>query len=225
MCPATSGSQTLAASCITDLRDAAGRGYAGGGVHGILRAMNHREAGPAPDQARLHEAALTHLARFAATQAGLVRVLDRRVDRWARAAAAEDDAVRVAKAAVRVVVAKLVAQGLVDDAAFAASRASSLTRGGKSRRAVAAHLMARGVTGDALRDAVPGDPETELAAALVFVRRRRIGPFRVGVVDEDGKRRELGMLARAGFAQDVASRALAMEMPDAEALVIGLRRA
>jgi regulatory protein len=192
--------------------------------------MNNRESRPAPDaakptEARLHEAALAHLARYAATQAGLVRVLDRRVERWARAAAAEPEAVRAAKTAVRAVVAKLAASGLVDDAAFAASRARSLTRGGRSRRAVAAHLLARGVSGEALRAALPGDPETELAAALALARRRRIGPFRAGEADEDGRRKELGMLARAGFAQDVAARALAMDADAAEALVIGLRRA
>ncbi|HEY2133258.1 MAG TPA: RecX family transcriptional regulator, partial [Acetobacteraceae bacterium] len=106
-----------------------------------------------------------------------------------------------------------------------ASRARSLTRGGRSRRAVAAHLLARGVSGEALRAALPGDPETELAAALALARRRRIGPFRAGEADEDGRRKELGMLARAGFAQDVAARALAMDADAAEALVIGLRRA
>ena len=43
-----------------------------------------------PDEARLHEAALTHIARYATTRAGLLRVLDRRIDRWARAAEAPD---------------------------------------------------------------------------------------------------------------------------------------
>ncbi|MGI4953795.1 MAG: hypothetical protein ACRYGM_18485, partial [Janthinobacterium lividum] len=53
-------------------------------------------AGPVPDRASLHEAALRHLTRFAATEAGLVRVLDRRVQRWLRLAEAEG---RVAEAA------------------------------------------------------------------------------------------------------------------------------
>ena len=49
-------------------------------------------AGPAPGPAQLHEAALRHLARFAATEAGLIRVLDRRVQRWARLARQENQA-------------------------------------------------------------------------------------------------------------------------------------
>ena len=59
-----------------------------------------RPAGKAPSEARLHAAALAHLARFAATQAGLAQVLARRVDRWARRAEAEgQDAEAVATAA------------------------------------------------------------------------------------------------------------------------------
>src|SRR5215218_4105656 len=46
-------------------------------------------AGPPPTEAALHQAALAHLARFAASEAGLRRVLERRVDRWARRAEVE----------------------------------------------------------------------------------------------------------------------------------------
>ncbi|MDN3565510.1 regulatory protein RecX, partial [Paeniroseomonas aquatica] len=83
-------------------------------------------AGPAPTEARLREAALAHLARFAATEAGLRRVLQRRVDRWARRAEAEglDAAAAAAARALAAAVARqLVATGVVDDAAFAEARA------------------------------------------------------------------------------------------------------
>jgi regulatory protein len=188
-------------------------------TRGIVAPMTDRH----PDAASLHAAALAHLARYGTTRAGLTRVLDRRVDRWARESAAEDDAVRAAKRAVREVVARLAACGAVDDAVFAESRARSLTRVGRSHRAVAAHLAARGVAGETLRQALPQDEETELAAALALARRRRIGPFRAGAADAEVLRRELGMLARAGFAQDVALRALRMQPDQAEAMVNRLR--
>ncbi len=38
-----------------------------------------------PDAGSLYQAALDYLARYAATEAGLRRVLERRIDRWARA--------------------------------------------------------------------------------------------------------------------------------------------
>ena len=197
-----------------------------------MAAYSHRTAGPSPDAAALHDAALTYLARYAATEAGLRRVLQRRVDRWARQARSlGGDAdtiahqVAAAQTAVREVVARLVAAGAVNDVAYAEARARSLMRAGRSHRAAAAHLAAKGVDAATARAALPGDHTSELAAALVLARKRRIGPFRTGEApDEAGRRRELGVLARAGFPQDVARQALAMEPDQAETLVNRLRR-
>ncbi len=143
-----------------------------------------RPAGPAPTAARLHDAALLHLSRYAATEAGLLRVLARRIDRWARSAADEDadpDATRAAAARARgdaaEVVAKLAKSGVVNDAAYAQSRARSLGRTGHSRRAIGAHLAARGVPAELARAAIPEAPDAELAAAVAHAKRRRLGPF------------------------------------------------
>lgn len=191
-----------------------------------------RLAGPPPDAATLHDAALTYLARYAATEASLRRMLGRRVDRWKHQAERggldpEVGAAEAAKArdAVRDVVARLVAAGAVNDASYAESRARSLVRAGRSRRAVAAYLASKGVHPDTVATAMPASEASELAAALVLARKRRIGPFRTGAMPEEaGRRRELGMLARAGFPQSVARQALAMEWDQAEALVNELRR-
>ena len=182
-----------------------------------------RDRPPPPDARSLQEAALRHLARYAATQAGLLRVLARRVDRWARAVEAPADAVAEAKHAARSVVQRLAAVGAVDDVAYAAARARSLARAGRSRRAITAHLAARGVPG-ALTAALPDDPEAELAAALAYARRRRMGPFRAGAVTPELRLKELARFARAGFPQAIASRVLAMDPDAAEALVIAARQ-
>ncbi len=179
--------------------------------------------GPVPDRAALHEAALRHLARFAATEAGLVRVLDRRIARWARAAGADAEAAAPAKAAARDVARALAGSGVVDDAAFAAARARSLTRAGRSRRAVSAHLAAKGVAPELARQSLP-DPEQEVAAALAYASRRRLGPFRREDAGDEVRRRELGSLARAGFPQGVAERALEMDPAEAQALVARLKQ-
>ena len=191
-----------------------------------------RGSGPPPDAATLHDAALAHLARYATTEAGLRRVLERRVERWARIASSGGadretvaDQAAVARNLVRAVVTRLVAAAAVNDVTFAQSRSRSLTRAGRSRRAVVAHLAAKGVDSAAARAVLPEDAETELAAALVLARRRRIGPFRQDDAKEPAQRlRELAILARAGFPQDVARRALSMDHAAAEALVIQLRR-
>jgi regulatory protein len=181
-----------------------------------------KAAGPPPTERTLHEAALAHLARYGTTRQGLVRVLDRRVERWARAVGdADPELVRAAKAAARTVADRLVAAGAVDDAAFAASRARSLARSGRSRRAIAAHLASRGVDGDVTQAVLPEDAEADLAAAVAFARRRRIGPFRRGETDLP---RELGMFGRAGFSREIAMQALALAPDVAEAMLIRLRQ-
>lgn len=184
-------------------------------------------AGPPPTAATLREQALAYLARYAATEAGLARVLTRGVDRWARRAAddgadADQVAARAAaaRAEVRGVVARLVAAGAVSDAAFAESRVRSLLRGGRSPRAVAARLAAKGVAEDTAQAVLAASEVDALSAAVVLARRRRIGPFREK--DED-RVREMAMLARAGFSQDVARQVLRMEREAAETIILRLR--
>jgi regulatory protein len=180
-----------------------------------------------PDAASLHEAALAYLARYASTERGLRRILERRIDRWARAASSaggdpEATARQVATArdAVHGVVTRLVAAGAVSDAAFAVGRARSLARAGRSRLAIAAHLAAKGVGNETVRTALGDDSEGELSAALISARRRRIGPFRRCDAPEPTQRqKELAALARLGFTRDVGERALAMDRDDAETLI------
>ncbi len=190
-----------------------------------------RPAGNAPTVSRLREAALAHLARFAATEVALKRVLERRVDRWARAAEAEGQprehiapAAAAARAAAAEVAAAMVQAGAVDDAAFAASRARRLARTGRSRRAIAAHLSAKGVDAETAAAALPDNEEGELDAALAYCRRRRIGPFARAAEDADARRKALAALARGGFGHGIARRALAMDPGTAEDRLLAARR-
>lgn len=147
----------------------------------------------------------------------MVRVLDRRIDRWARAADGDAATVRAAQRAAREVAAVLVAEGMIDDRAFAETRARRLTRAGRSAAVIGAHLAARGVATED-RPAAP-DAEQELAAALAYARRRRLGPFGE---DASGPK-ALGAMARAGFSQSVARRALAMDADEARDRLLALK--
>ena len=188
-----------------------------------------RPAGPVPGPAALREAALAHLSRFAATEAGLSRVLERRIERWAFRARAEgyehvDRDAMGARERVRAVVQDLARSGVLDDQAYAEGRARSLARAGRSRRAVLAQLAAKGVAPEIAAAALP-PPEHELAQALSFARRRRFGPFRsTAEASPEQERRELASLARAGFPPGIAHRALHADPDDAEAMVNALRR-
>jgi len=178
-----------------------------------------------PTESVLHEAALTHLARYAATRAGLLRVLDRRVARWATLTGAAGEAAAEARQAARRVVARLVESGAVNDQVFAEARARSLLRAGKSGRAIGAHLAAKGVAAALASEAVPQTEDGELAAAAIHARKRRLGPWRRAAVSPELTRRELGSLARGGFSHEVARRVLELPEDEAEALIRAFRAA
>ena len=83
----------------------------------------------------------------------------------------------------------------------------------KARSTIAAKLAASGVAAaervraiDRLEEETP---DAENAAALAYAKRRRLGVFRAEPDDSPERRRkDLAALARAGFAMEVASRAL-----------------
>ena len=208
-------------------------------MHSGSSSSAHTSSGfPQLDRRVLREAALAHLARFGTTRHGLEQVLLRRIARWekqALKAGADTEEVAEAVQALRPVVAEIseemVRLGAVDDASFATSRARRLVRSGRSGRAVQAHLAARGVEADlrdaALQDAVEGfsPAQRELCAALVLARKRRMGPFVTPYVADDEveseqalarRHKALGVLARAGYARDVAEQVLDMSPAEAE---------
>jgi regulatory protein len=176
----------------------------------------------------LLQAALSYLARYAATEAGVRRVLLRRIDRWARAqpdADAAEPAVCAARAHVDAVVRRLAETGVLSDEAFATSRARGLSRSGQSARSIQMRLVAKGVAPDTARAAAATDADTELAAALVLARKRRIGPYGIAEdLDSAARMKQMALLARAGFSRDVAERVLQTSRGDAEARIFELRR-
>jgi regulatory protein len=182
-----------------------------------------------PDVTTLRAAAMAHLARFAATQAGLARILERKIETWARMSADDRDEVAARAAEARKTIPEIVRtlaeSGAVSDAAFAQTRARALARAGRSRRAIGAHLATRGVPAPLAAEALPDNPLQEFVAALIHARKRRLGPWRKQDPSPDALRRELGSLARAGFAHDIALRALRTECDAAEAAINAFRAA
>lgn len=197
-----------------------------------------------PDRSSLREAALAHLARFAATERGLALVLERRITRWGRRAvedgqesSAVTETVNGLLPLATTIAQDMVALGAVNDHGFAKSRAARLTRSGRSRRAVQAQLAAKGIDSStseqALDDTLGQDEvayDAEIAAALIFARKRRAGPFQREELSDDAdddhaekKARLYGAFARAGFSRDVADRALGMDPDEAETRILTLK--
>jgi regulatory protein len=169
-------------------------------------------SGPKPaTPERLAKAALAYLERYATSAENLRRVLMRRVDRSARAHGT-DRAAGIAE--IEALVQRYRGAGLLDDARFAEGRVASLRRQGGSARKIRAALAAKGVAGAIVDRALAGHAEEagragaadDLAAALAFARRRRLGPYRPPGARAALRERDLAALGRAGFGYEVARR-------------------
>jgi regulatory protein len=170
-----------------------------------------------PTRERLHARALRYLERFAATEAHLRRVLLRRALRDAEALGLEPAPIRCL---VDEVVARVVAAGLIDDRLFAQARARRLVEGGRSPQRIRATLAAKGLGAEAVTRALErlGEEQgdVELAAAIAYARRRRLGPWRPADERAESQVKDLAGLARAGFSYRVAR--LVVDAKDPEAL-------
>ncbi len=162
------------------------------------------------DAARLERAALFYLERYSSSSASLRRVLLRRIERVCRARG--EDAAPYAPIADDIV-RRAVASGLVDDRLYAQGKVASLRRRGQSARMIAAKLAARGIEFDLAAAAIASHDQArdtdDGAAALALARKRRLGPFRHDPAERSDRRdRDLAVLARAGYAYDIARRVI-----------------
>jgi regulatory protein len=163
---------------------------------------------PTPiDAALIENWALSYLERYASSAGNLRGVLMRRAR---RRLGADREQIKAADGLIEALVARYRDTQLVDDAAYAASRARRELARGRPLRRIRADLAAKGVGAaeaaaaiDALRE---GATDPELAAAVAFARRRRLGPFRAQPAERG---RELAAFARAGFSQRAAEAVLA----------------
>lgn len=168
----------------------------------------------------LQNAATAYLERYPTTAEGLRRVLDRRV---ARARTAEAPIVADVERVIAGIVARFVAAGVVDDKAFAQTKARALHRRGTSGRLTRQKLKLAGVDPDTLDQAMAGldqeldtDPrQREWKAATALARRRRLGPFRAKDRKEH-RNRDLAAMARAGFDYELARKVI--DAVDSDAL-------
>jgi regulatory protein len=168
----------------------------------------------------LQNAASYYLERYPTTAQGLRRILERRV---ARARMQEAPVMDGVKQAIDAIVAKYVDAGVVDDQAFAQTKARALHRRGTSSRLMRRKLQLAGVDGETLDKALVGldqelhaDPALrERQAAVALARRRRLGPFRLSTDRQDHRTRDLATLARAGFAYDLAKKVIDAATPEA----------
>lgn len=167
----------------------------------------------APTEDGLRQAAYRYLQRFAATEASLVRVLETKIKRALGPDADREELAQWAEAARRVAQSCL-RLGLVDDESYARARARRLHLQGKPVQRIGGMLAEKGVGAEDADRAIEAlaeecGPALDLRAAIVYARRRRLGPFaREATDDPDLRRKALAAFARAGFSYGLAVQVL-----------------
>ena len=174
---------------------------------------------PTPES--LANIALHYLARYAASEASLRRVLENRVRRatMSDAAFATDTA---KQENLRHVITALIERhrksGVLNDAAFAAMKVGSLRRAGGSARRITEKLQMKGVESDLIATALRPEDEdpaaTERRAARTFAKRRKLGIYRAPplgprkIDEETQRRKDYATMARAGYSYDITRQTL-----------------
>jgi regulatory protein len=136
--------------------------------------------------------ALRYVERFATTRGKLADYLTRKVRE--RGWADEADARTVAEALART----MAGLGYVDDRAYAAAKAASLTRRGLGAARVTMALRQARVGDEDLAAVQPAVARDRIDSALAFAKRRRIGPFASVPADRAQREKQLGAMVRAG---------------------------
>ena len=156
-----------------------------------MDARRSRKARPPLDERSLNELALAYVGRFATTRAKLRFYLTRKVRERGWAGAGEPDLAGAADG--------FAAQGYIDDAGYALSKAQALTARGYGKRRLVEKLRGAGVDEQDGAKAVAHSDAEAVASALRFAERRRIGPFGAGgPVDAKQREKAIAAMIRAG---------------------------
>ncbi|MBL4804999.1 MAG: RecX family transcriptional regulator [Alphaproteobacteria bacterium] len=172
----------------------------------------------------LHNSGLYYLQRFSTSTENFRRVMMRKVDKSCRAH--PEQKFNECEKLVGELIAKFIKSGLLDDKLYARGVVNSQRRSGKSVLAIQGYLRSKGLHADIIEQTLAefnedhdkNPAEAEFESAMIFARKKRLGPFRTS--DDFDIQKELGRLARAGYSYDTARRVLDKNIDDED--LIGL---
>jgi regulatory protein len=147
------------------------------------------------DPASLEALAIRYVARYATTRTKLTRYLVRKIRErgWTESSLPP----------IEAIVDRCVANGFVDDRAFAEMRAASLARRGYGHRRVVQALQTAGIAREVADELAP-DRDAAFAAAESYARRRRFGIFGTHTIDQATRARQISAMLRAGHGFELA---------------------
>ncbi|MEK6638960.1 MAG: RecX family transcriptional regulator [Pseudomonadota bacterium] len=159
---------------------------------------------------RLRALALAYVGRYATSCGRLTDYLTRKI---AEHGWADESTPPVAE-----IVAQFQSLDYVNDETFARTRSESLLRRGYGPNRLRIVLHASRIGTDIIDRATQVDDENAFAAAMVFARRKRIGPYTKEEKSPDIRQKMIARLLRAGHSYDIARKILALEASDIESM-------
>jgi len=148
----------------------------------------------------LRNSSLYYLQRHPTSVANFLTVMDRKMARSLKSH--PDQEVESFRKYLReVLVPDFTRAGFLNDEVYAKALTGSLQRRGLPKRAIAMKLKMKGLEAPAATDEDPSDLET----AVIFARRKKLGPF---ATKERDPQKDLAALARAGFSYDVCKKVM-----------------
>src|SRR6185436_19039887 len=103
-----------------------------------------------------------------------------------------------------------VRKGWVNDETYAQMIVSQGKKSGWSKYKISQKLMIKGIPSSLVKTLLEDDGESEFQAALIFARRKALGPWRKKK-DAD-PRKEMEKLCRAGFAPELARKIVKLDI-------------
>ncbi|MCW8914605.1 MAG: recombination regulator RecX [Magnetovibrio sp.] len=165
---------------------------------------------------RLANIALHYLERYASSSENLRRMLERRVYKSVHHHGEPDS--ETSTQWIDDLIKRYQEAGLLNDLAYAETRARSLMSRGTAVRMIRIKLMEKGVASDTIDEALNAlsdeAPNPELHAAIKLARRRRLGPYADPAKRAELKDKHLAAMARSGFSYDMAQRIIECDDKD-----------
>jgi regulatory protein len=154
----------------------------------------------------LRSLALAYVGRYATSCARLTGYLNRKI--------AQRGGIDEPHLSVSEIVSQFRSLGYVDDEAFAKARSESLMRRGYGPNRLRNSLQASGIGTDIIDRTADLNEEDAFAAAVLFAKRKRIGPYAKDASSPVIRQKMIAALLRAGHSYEVSRKILALTAND-----------
>lgn len=173
---------------------------------------------PKPTKEYLYRVGLNYLSRFSSSENNLQRILERRA---VKAAQHHGVDVEQTKSLIPPIVSQFVSMGAINDETFGNQLAKSLFQRGNPLWQIKSKLRAKGIsekTADSILLSMQESGDcSSLLSAILFAKRKKMGPFREKRSHETDKK-DLRKFGAAGFHYVISRQVLDLQQEELQML-------